>query len=49
MDRYKISEVDSGENEYFCFELFKVWIFVFSLKQETVKNHNRSVAELARS
>ena len=48
MDRYEISEVSSGKNEYIYFELFKVWFSIFSFKEETMKNiHNRNVPESA--
>ena len=47
MDRYEISKVNLGKNEYICFELFEVWVyFFFSLKEETMKNiHNQNVPE----
>ena len=39
MDRYEISELNLGKNEYICFE--------FSLKEEIMRNiHNQNVAEL---
>ena len=48
MDRYEISEVNLDKSEYICFELFEVWVLIFSLKEETMKNiHNQNVAELA--
>ena len=41
MDRYEISEVNLDKSEYICFELFEVWVLIFSLKEETMKNiHN---------
>ena len=44
MDRCEISEVNLGKNEYICFE---VWVFNFSLKEETMRNiHNQNGAEL---
>ena len=47
MDWYEISEVNLGKSEYICFELFKVSVLNFSLKEETMKNiHNQNVAEL---
>ena len=47
MDRYEISEVNLGKNEYICFNFFEVWVLNFSLKEETMKNiHNQNVAEL---
>ena len=47
MDRYEISEVNLDKSEYICFELFEVWVLIFSLKEETMKNiHNQNVAEL---
>ena len=48
MDRYEISEVNLGKNEYICFNFFEVWVLNFSLKEETMKNiHNQNVTELA--
>ena len=48
MDQYEILEVNLGKNEYIYFELFEVWVLIFSLKEETMRNiHNQNVAELA--
>ena len=48
MDRYEISEVNLGKNEYICFKIFEVWVVKFSLKEKTMKNiHNQNVTELA--
>ena len=48
MDRYETSEVNLGKSKYICFELFEVWVYNFSLKEETRKNiHNQNLAELA--
>ena len=47
MDWCKILEVNLGNNEYICSELFKVWFSNFPLKEETMNNIlNRNVAEL---
>ena len=47
MDRYEISEVNSGKNKYICFELFEVLILNRSSKEETMRNiHNQNVAKL---
>ena len=48
MDRYEISKVNLGKNEYICFKIFEVWVLKFSLKEKTMKNiHNQIVTELA--
>ena len=47
MFRYEISEVNLDKSEYIYFKLFKVSVFNFSLKDETMKDiHNQNVAEL---
>ena len=33
MDRYEISEVNLGKNEYIYFEPFKIWFFKFFFKR----------------
>ena len=48
MDQYEVLELNLGKNEYIYFELFEVWVLIFSLKEETMRNiHNQNVAELA--
>ena len=48
MDRYEISEINLGKNEYICLELFEVWVLTFSLKLETMTNiRNQNMPELA--
>ena len=48
MGRYEISEVNLDRKRYIWFEFFEVWVFNFSLKEETMRNiHNWNVAELA--
>ena len=48
MGRYEISEVNLDSSRYIWFEFFEVWVFNFSLKEETIRNiHNQNVAELA--
>ena len=47
MDQYEILEVNLGKSEYIYFELFEVWVLIFSLQEETMRNiHNQNVAEL---
>ena len=48
MDRYEISELNLGKNEYICFEIFEFSVLHFSLKEEIMRNiHNHNVTELA--